>query len=217
MISERASQRAFFGGLALLFAASVAGTIVWCASMSAMGAMLMPGGWTMSMAWTRMPGQTWPGTMASFLGMWVVMMMAMMVPSLVPMLLRYRQAVGRTGETRLGLLTVVVGMGYFFVWTGFGMAAFLLGVALAAIEMQRVPVHCVEITSSRLLPRDTRARLYVAGRRRHGLAIRPVPRPTLQPVLCRPDRDPSGPRGRRPSGDGRRGGSHHSRTSHTGQ
>jgi hypothetical protein len=29
--------------------------------MSAMGEMPMPGGWTMSMAWMRMPGQTWPG------------------------------------------------------------------------------------------------------------------------------------------------------------
>ena len=96
----------------------------------------MPGGWTMSMAWMRMPGQTWPGAAASFLGMWVVMMVAMMLPSLVPMLWRYRQAVGRTGETRLGRLTVLVGEGYFFVWTVFGMAAFPLGVALAAVEMQ---------------------------------------------------------------------------------
>jgi hypothetical protein len=48
-----------------------------------------------------MPGQTWPGAAASFLGMWVVMMVAMMLPSLVPMLWRYRQALGRTGETRL--------------------------------------------------------------------------------------------------------------------
>ena len=97
----------------------------------------MPGGWTMSMAWMRMPGQTWPGAAASFLGMWVVMMVAMMLPSLVPMLWRYRQAVGRTGETRLGRLTALVGVGYFFVWTVFGMAAFPLGVALAAIEMQQ--------------------------------------------------------------------------------
>jgi hypothetical protein len=58
--------------LALLFAASAAATIVWCTSMSAMGRMPMPGGWTMSMAWMRMPGQTWPGAAASFLGMWVV-------------------------------------------------------------------------------------------------------------------------------------------------
>ena len=97
----------------------------------------MPGGWMMSMAWMRMPGQTWPGAAASFLGMWVVMMVAMMLPSLVPMLWRYRQAVGRTGETRLGRLTALVGVGYFFVWTVFGMAAFPLGVALATIEMQQ--------------------------------------------------------------------------------
>ena len=48
-----------------------------------------------------------------------------------------RQAVGRTGETRLGRLTALVGAGYFFVWTVFGMAAFPLGAALAAIEMQQ--------------------------------------------------------------------------------
>src|ERR1700694_2632269 len=136
MSSERASQQAFLGVSALLFAASAAGTIVWCASMSAMGEMPMPGGWTMSMAWMRMPGQTWLGAAAAFLCMWVVMMVAMMLPSLVPMLWRYRQAVGRTGETRLGRLTALVAVGYFFVWTVFGMAAFPLGVALAAVEMQ---------------------------------------------------------------------------------
>jgi predicted metal-binding membrane protein len=103
----------------------------------AMGEMQMPGGGTMSMPWMPMPGQTWPIAAASFLGMWVVMMVAMMLPSLVPMLWRYRQAVGRTGETRLAPLTALVGVGYFFVWTVFGMAAFPLGVALAAIEMQQ--------------------------------------------------------------------------------
>jgi len=135
-VSERTSERIFFGISALLFAASAAVTIAWCESMSAMGGMPMPGGWTMSMAWMRMPGQTWPGAAASFLGMWLVMMAAMMLPSLVPMLGRYRQAVGGPGETRLGRLTVLVGVGYFFVWTVFGMAAFPLGVALAAVEMQ---------------------------------------------------------------------------------
>jgi predicted metal-binding membrane protein len=137
----RSSQRAFFGVSALLFAASAAVTIVWCASMSAIGGMPMPGGWTMSMAWMRMPGQTWPGAAASFLGMWVVMMVAMMLPSLVPMLWRYRQAIGQavggTGERRLGPLTALVGTGYFFVWTVLGMIAFPLGVALAAIEMRQ--------------------------------------------------------------------------------
>jgi predicted metal-binding membrane protein len=137
MVSEQASERAFFSVSAMFFAASAAVTIVWCGSMSAMRGMAMPGGWTMSMAWMRMPGQTWPGAAASFVGMWVVMMVAMMLPSLVPMLRRYRQAAGRTGEPRLGWLTAVVAVGYFFVWTVFGMAIFPLGVALATVEMQR--------------------------------------------------------------------------------
>jgi len=136
MTSERTSRRAFLAISALLFAASAAVTIVWCSSMSAMGDMPMPGGWTMSMTWMRMPGQTWPGAAASFLGMWVVMMVAMMLPSLVPMLWRYRQAVSQSGEPLLGWLTTLVGAGYFLVWTVFGMAAFPVGVGLAAVEMQ---------------------------------------------------------------------------------
>jgi predicted metal-binding membrane protein len=135
MAADRASEQAFCGASVLLFAASAAVTIVWCTSMSAMGEMPMPGGWTMSMAWMRMPGQTWPGAAASFLGMWVVMMVAMMLPSLVPMLRHYREAVGRTGERRLGRLTALVGAGYFFVWTMVGIAVFPLGVALAAVAM----------------------------------------------------------------------------------
>jgi predicted metal-binding membrane protein len=142
MVSERASQRAFFGVSALLFAASAAVTVLGCASMSAMGQMPMPGGWTMSMAWMRMPGQTWAGAAASFLGMWIVMMVAMMLPSLVPVLWRYRQAVSRTGEPRPGRLTALVGAGYFLVWAAFGMAAFPLGVALAAVEMQLPALAC---------------------------------------------------------------------------
>jgi predicted metal-binding membrane protein len=129
--------RRFLGLSALLFVASAAVTIAWCGSMSAMGGMAMPGGWTMSMAWMRMPGQTWPGAAALFVGMWVVMMMAMMLPSLVPMLGRYRRAVGRAGAARGGRLTALVGLGYFFVWTACGVAAFPPGVALAAIEMRQ--------------------------------------------------------------------------------
>jgi predicted metal-binding membrane protein len=136
IVAERASRRAFLGISALLFVGSAAATIASCASMRAMGEMPMPGGWTMSMAWMRMPGQTWLGAAASFQGMWVVMMVAMMLPSLGPALWRYREAVGRTGEARPGRLTALVGVGYFVVWSVFGMAAFALGVALAAVEMQ---------------------------------------------------------------------------------
>jgi predicted metal-binding membrane protein len=78
--------------------------------MSAMGGMPMPDGWTMSMAWMRMPGQTWPGAAASFLGMWVVMMVAMMLLPLLPVLARFR----RNG------LAALAGAGYFSVWALFG-------------------------------------------------------------------------------------------------
>ena len=51
------------------------------------------------------------------------MMVAMMLPSLVPTLRRYRQA-------GLGRLTALVAVAYFAVWTVFGMVAYLLGAAL---------------------------------------------------------------------------------------
>jgi predicted metal-binding membrane protein len=135
-VCRQDSNRIFFGASALLFAASAAATGFWCRSMSAMGGMPMPGGWTMSMAWMRMPGQTWPDAAASFLGMWIVMMAAMMLPSLVPMLWIYRQAVDKTRKTHLGRLTALVGIAYFFVWVMFGMAAYLLGSTLTVILMR---------------------------------------------------------------------------------
>jgi predicted metal-binding membrane protein len=137
MTLERTSQQAFLATSALLFATSAALTTVWCASMSATGTMPMSGGWTMSMAWMPMPGQTWLSAAALFVGMWLVMMVAMMLPSLAPALWRYRQAAGSTGKTRLSWLTAVVAMGYFFVWTLCGAAVFPLGATLAEIEMQR--------------------------------------------------------------------------------
>ena len=135
--SECTSHRAFVGVSALIFATSAAQTIAWCGPMSAMRGMPMPGGWTMSMLWMRMPGQTWPEAAASFIGMWVVMMVAMMLPSVAPTLWRYREAMGRTGETRRGWRTAQVGVGYFLMWTVFGMAVFPVGVALAALEMRQ--------------------------------------------------------------------------------
>ena len=136
------SERAFHGVLALLFVSSAAWTIAQCSSMSAMAGMPMPGGWTMSMAWMPMDGGTWFDTTTSFLGMWIVMMVAMMLPSLVPMLTRYRQsvrAVGGPQEPRIAFLTVVVSTGYFVVWTVCGVLVFAAGVALTTLEM-RVPL-----------------------------------------------------------------------------
>jgi predicted metal-binding membrane protein len=169
-------ERAFLAALALLFVASTAVTIAWCGSMPAMGGMPMPGGWTMSMAWMRMPGQTWLAAAATFLGMWVVMMVAMMLPSLAPMLRRYRRAV-RLPSTRLGRLTALVGLGYFFVWTLFGMAAYAAGVPLAAAEMQHDSL-------ARVVPAATGVVLLLAGtlqltgwKARHLACCREMPGP----------------------------------------
>ena len=149
-------SRAFLGVAALLFAACSAVTAVWCASMSAQGGMPMPGGWTMSMAWMRMPGQTWLRAAASFLAMWVVMMAAMMLPSLVPMLWRYRQAAATADTAHLGGLTALVGAGYFSIWAVFGLAAFPLGFALAGVAM-RLPAV------ARAVPTAVGAVVLIAG------------------------------------------------------
>jgi predicted metal-binding membrane protein len=95
---------------ALIFVASSAVTIVWSRSMPT--SMSMP----MSMS------------MTSFVAMWAVMMVAMMMPSLAPMLRHYHQVVASTSQT------VLVGIAYFLVWAVVGVAVYPLTVALAAIE-----------------------------------------------------------------------------------
>ncbi len=143
-------ERTFLAAAALLFVMSAAATLWWCGSMS--GGMPMPGGWTMSMAWMRMPGQTWHTAAASFMAMWVLMMVAMMLPSLVPMLSRYRRAVRVRDERRLATLTAVLGAGYFFTWTVFGAAVYPLGVVLAAAEMRSSALaRCVPVATGVVL------------------------------------------------------------------
>jgi predicted metal-binding membrane protein len=127
----------FLAVSALLFTASAVITIVSCASMSRMGEMPIAGGWMMSMVWTRMPHQTWLGATASFLGLWIEMMVAMMLPSLVPTLRHYRHAVAIPGEKHIDWLTALAGAGYFFIWIVAGMIAFGLGGAVTSFVMER--------------------------------------------------------------------------------
>jgi predicted metal-binding membrane protein len=140
----RGREHAFLGASSLLFLASATATVYWCTHMS--GGMTMPGGWSMSMAWMRMPGQGWLGAAATFMGMWVVMMVAMMLPSLVPMLSIYRRSIRAPGETHLGIVTAIAAAGYFFVWAVFGTLVYSIGLATAAAEMslpvlaQSVPI-----------------------------------------------------------------------------
>jgi predicted metal-binding membrane protein len=135
--------------MTIVFVASAAMTIVWCRSMSAMGEMAMPGGWTMSHMWMVMPGQTLSGATASFVGMWVVMMVAMMLPSLTPALLRCRESLG-SGRA------VIVGVGYFSTWAALGTIVFPLGSALASLAMRQSAV-------ARAVPIGVAAVVIIAG------------------------------------------------------
>jgi predicted metal-binding membrane protein len=118
---------------ALLFIASAATTIYGDRSMS--GGMAMPGGWTMSMAWMRIEDQSWLAAIFSFMGMWVVMMAAMMLPALVPALLRYRASLRVPATVHLNATTALAGAGYFFVWALLGAVVYPVGVIVTNAEM----------------------------------------------------------------------------------
>ena len=145
---------ALLAGSGLLFLASAIGTLVWCRSMSA--GMPMPGGWTMSMAWMRMSDRTWLFASTSFMGMWMVMMAAMMMPSLVPMLASYRRGLAETRESHVTWRTAIAGAGYFFVWALIGTAVYPLGVLLGEAEMRWTAL-------ARAVPIATGGVLLVAG------------------------------------------------------
>jgi predicted metal-binding membrane protein len=151
---SRRSEQATYAAAIVVFALSAAITLYLSHSMS--GGMSMPGHWTMSMMWMTMPGQTWFVAALAFLGMWLPMMVAMMLPSTLPMLLVYRRASAFRGEPRLGWFTVTLGMGYFFVWLLFGAVAYAGGEAVA-----RAAMHW--ITFSRLVPVLAGAALVLAG------------------------------------------------------
>jgi predicted metal-binding membrane protein len=176
----RVSQRTFLGVSALLFAGCVAMTVVWQRTMPAICRTPMTGGWTMSMAWTRMPGQTWSGAAASFVGMWVVMMGAMMLPSLTPILWRYRQA---AGTTRPGQLTALAGAGYFFVWALFGLAIFPLGAALADAETRLPSLARAVPIAAGVVVLIAGALQFTAWKARHLACCRALPERDLNAAL----------------------------------
>jgi predicted metal-binding membrane protein len=183
MATERVAQLGFVAALALLFALSAGVTVDGSASMTAMGAMPMPGGWTLSMAWMRMPGQSWSGTAASFVSMWLSMMVAMMLPSLAPMLWRYREAAGRAGGARLGPLTVVTGtavmaVAYFLVWTVFGAAVFFGGAVLAVILMREPAAARAAPVAGGVLVLIAGLLQFTSWKLRHLACCRQLPVPT---------------------------------------
>jgi predicted metal-binding membrane protein len=86
-----------------------------------------------------MAGQLRPAAAAAAVCIWIAMMVAMMLPSLAPTLWRYRLAFERSGGKRPASLTALVGAGYLFVWSAFGIAALPLGNMMAALT-RAVPI-----------------------------------------------------------------------------
>jgi predicted metal-binding membrane protein len=131
---ERAAvPRLFVAVSALLIGVTGGATVAHHASMSALGGTPMAGGWILSPLWTRICGPTWIEAAASFLGMWTVMTVAMMLPALLPSLWRYHEALCRGGAARPAMLATLAGASYFVVWVALGAAIFPLGAATAAL------------------------------------------------------------------------------------
>ncbi|MCI0746417.1 MAG: DUF2182 domain-containing protein [Verrucomicrobia subdivision 3 bacterium] len=122
--NEATRPVAFIAVCVLAFVASVSATAYFCRSCCEME---MPGGWTMSMMWTRMPGQSWSASAISFLFMWLAMMVAMMMPSALPTFLKTKR--------QWPPLCCMVS-GYFAIWLAAGVGTYALGVAFAAIAMR---------------------------------------------------------------------------------
>jgi len=139
--------RGFFLSCLMVWAGSIAATAYFCISMA--GGMDMPGGWTMSMAWMRMPGQSWLQAALMYLAMWEMMMVAMMGPSVVPILRQY-QLKASSG------LAAQLAAGYYFVYLLIGVVTYPLGIGLAQAAMSWAPV-------SLIVPYLTAGTLILAG------------------------------------------------------
>ena len=87
-----------------------------------------------------------PGAVA-FLGSWMVMMVPMMLPSLVPVLWR---------QTRWAGVAALVAVGYFFVWAVYGATAYVVTHGVSVVEM-RWPA------TASLVPAATGVVLLLAG------------------------------------------------------
>jgi predicted metal-binding membrane protein len=122
-----------------------------------------------------MTGESWLGAAAAFIGMWLVMMAAMMLPSLVPELLRYREAVGRTGGVRPGRLTALAGAGYFTVWTVVGLAVFPLGIAVGALVTRHPTLKGAAPIAAGVVISIAGVLQFTAWKARHLASCRAVP------------------------------------------
>ncbi|MDB5330168.1 MAG: putative metal-binding integral rane protein [Phycisphaerales bacterium] len=155
-LSPAAGERVLYAAAVAVFVFCAWLTWHFCTSMGAEMDMPMPGGWTMSGMWMRMPGQTWAGATVMFLAMWVAMMVAMMLPSALPMVVIYRRAAAFRNDGRADLSAALLICGYFAVWAVLGLFAYAAGMLAAQAAMRWTPV-------SRAVPPACGAALVLCG------------------------------------------------------
>ena len=127
----------------LIALAAIAGatvSICACRSMSEMGAVPMPGGWSISALWTPMCGQTWLGAATSFVGMWTAMMAAMMLPMSLPEWGWLQQRVRGAPRAMAASVMLAAFVSYALAWAATGAVVFVGGDALAAILPSAAPL-----------------------------------------------------------------------------
>jgi predicted metal-binding membrane protein len=110
------------------------------------------------MAWMSMGNQSSFAHMTMFLVMWSTMMVAMMLPSVMPAVLLHQRLIQTRvarGDAAAGSHVLLLA-GYFAVWTGFGAVAYAIGMTLAAAAMRSIQV-------SVLVPVATGIALAAAG------------------------------------------------------
>jgi predicted metal-binding membrane protein len=148
------SERPIYVATLLIFGVAASVTIYFSHAMT--GSMRMPGNWSVSMMWMTMPGQSWFGATLLFASMWLAMMIAMMLPSTLPILFLYHRASVFRGESRLAWMTCILAAGYFLVWLLFGVAVYAIGRSITSAAMKWVEV-------SRTIPFAAAVALILAG------------------------------------------------------
>jgi predicted metal-binding membrane protein len=99
-----------------------------------------------------MPGAgSWsPADLVIVFVMWSVMMVAMMLPSAIPMLAAYRRLAG-AASTSPGTLTALFGAGYVLIWTAFSAAATLAQWAMHSALLVSPAMRANPLLSAALL------------------------------------------------------------------
>jgi predicted metal-binding membrane protein len=129
----------FYFSAAGIFLASAATTVYFCNSMRDGVAVLC--GPLASRAAPTISMSNWAASAPLFMAMWSVMMVAMMLPSLMPALIDYRRRSGLLRVTRVNQLTCWVFMGYFTVWIAAGVPVYLIATLLADLSMRMESVR----------------------------------------------------------------------------